>query len=131
MGCLFREKISFSRESSQPMDWTCISCFGRLFLTTEPPGNPFLYIVLIIVIPRHFIWTAANITYIYIYIYKILISNSICSLLVYKKMINFYTLTLYPETLLLLAYYFLEIFVAIYEHVIDKQEEFYFSHLDM
>ena len=46
-------------------------------------------------------------------------------------MINFYTLTLYPETLLLLAYYFLEIFVAIYEHVIDKQEEFYFSHLDM
>ena len=32
--------ILFSRGSSQPKDWTCISCTGRRFLTTEPPGKP-------------------------------------------------------------------------------------------
>ena len=32
--------ISFSRGSSWPRDWTCISCTGRGFFTTEPPGKP-------------------------------------------------------------------------------------------
>ena len=31
--------ISSSRESSQPRDWTCISCIGRLF-TSALSGNP-------------------------------------------------------------------------------------------
>ena len=31
--------ISFSRGSSQPRDWTCISCFRIGFFTTEPPGK--------------------------------------------------------------------------------------------
>ena len=32
--------ISFSRESSQPRDRTCISCTGRQIFSTEPPGKP-------------------------------------------------------------------------------------------
>ena len=32
--------ILFSRGSSQPRDWTCISRIGRRFFTTEPPGEP-------------------------------------------------------------------------------------------
>ena len=32
--------ISFSRGSSQPRNWTPISCFADRFLTTEPPGKP-------------------------------------------------------------------------------------------
>ena len=31
--------ISFSRESSWPRDWTCISCLSGRFFTTEPPGK--------------------------------------------------------------------------------------------
>ena len=30
--------ISFSGGSSQPRDWTCISCEAGRFFTTEPPG---------------------------------------------------------------------------------------------
>ena len=33
--------ISFSRGSSQPSDWTCISCFTGGFFTSESPGKPF------------------------------------------------------------------------------------------
>ena len=36
---LERVAISFSRGSSQPRDWTFVSCLGRLFFTTEPPGK--------------------------------------------------------------------------------------------
>ena len=38
--------ISSSRGSSQPRDWTCISCLGRwvFFLSTEPPGKPHIYV---------------------------------------------------------------------------------------
>ena len=32
----------FSRESSQPRDWTQVSCIAGGFFTTEPPGKPFL-----------------------------------------------------------------------------------------
>ena len=32
--------ISFSRGSSQPRNWTHISCIGRQILYTEPPGKP-------------------------------------------------------------------------------------------
>ena len=35
--------ISFSRESSQPRDWTHVSCFGRGFFTTEPPEKAMLH----------------------------------------------------------------------------------------
>ena len=35
--------ISFSKGSSQPRDWTLISCTGRRFYTTEPPGKPHGY----------------------------------------------------------------------------------------
>ena len=35
LGCL---AISFSRTSSQPRDWTRISCLAGRFFTTEPPG---------------------------------------------------------------------------------------------
>ena len=31
--------ISFSRRSSQPKNWTCVSCIAGGFLATEPPGN--------------------------------------------------------------------------------------------
>jgi len=30
--------ISFSRGSSPPRDWTCVSCLAGRFFTTEPPG---------------------------------------------------------------------------------------------
>ena len=32
--------ISFSRGSSSPRDWTCISCIAGRFFTAEPPGKP-------------------------------------------------------------------------------------------
>ena len=33
--------ISYSRGSSQPRDWTCVSCIGRWILyTVVPPGKP-------------------------------------------------------------------------------------------
>ena len=32
--------ISFSRESSQPGDRTCISCIAGVFFTAEPSGKP-------------------------------------------------------------------------------------------
>ena len=32
--------ISSSSGSSQPRDWTCISCTAGGFVTTEPPGSP-------------------------------------------------------------------------------------------
>ena len=32
--------ISYSSGSSWPRDWTCISCIGSEFFTTEPPGEP-------------------------------------------------------------------------------------------
>ena len=32
--------ISFSRESSQPRDWTCLSYIGRLVFTAEPQEKP-------------------------------------------------------------------------------------------
>ena len=32
--------ISFSRGSSQPRDWTCVSCTAGRFFTPEPPGKP-------------------------------------------------------------------------------------------
>ena len=32
--------ISFSRGSSQPRDWTCVSCVAGDFFTAEPPGEP-------------------------------------------------------------------------------------------
>ena len=32
--------ISFSRGSSPPRDWTCVSCLAGRFFTTEPPGKP-------------------------------------------------------------------------------------------
>ena len=31
--------ISFSRGSSRPRDRACVSCIGRWFLSTEPPGK--------------------------------------------------------------------------------------------
>ena len=34
--------ISFSKESSRPRDWTCISCLAGRFFTTEPPGKPII-----------------------------------------------------------------------------------------
>ena len=39
--------ITSSRGSSQPRDWThvsCVSCIGRQIFTTEPPGKPYLYL---------------------------------------------------------------------------------------
>ena len=37
--------LSFSRGSSWPRDWICISCFtGRIFLPPEPPGKPIVNI---------------------------------------------------------------------------------------
>ena len=36
--------ISFSRESSQPKDQTCVSCLTGGFFTTEPPGEPEFYV---------------------------------------------------------------------------------------
>ena len=35
------EWVAFSRGSSPPRDWTCVSCSGRWILYTEPPGNLF------------------------------------------------------------------------------------------
>ena len=35
--------ISFSRISSWPRDWTCVSYIGRRVFTTEPPGKPPLH----------------------------------------------------------------------------------------
>ena len=32
--------VSFSGDLSNHMDQTCISCFGRGFFTSEPPGKP-------------------------------------------------------------------------------------------
>ena len=32
--------ISFSRGSSQPRDWTHVSCLASRFFTPEPPGKP-------------------------------------------------------------------------------------------
>ena len=32
--------IFSSRGSSQPRDWTCVSCIGRQILYTKPPGSP-------------------------------------------------------------------------------------------
>ena len=32
--------IFFSRGSSQPRDWTWVSCIAGRFITTEPPGKP-------------------------------------------------------------------------------------------
>ena len=34
--------IPFSRGSSQPKDWTYISCISRQFFTTEPPRKPMI-----------------------------------------------------------------------------------------
>ena len=31
--------MPFSRGSSRPRDWTCVSCAARGFFTTEPPGK--------------------------------------------------------------------------------------------
>ena len=36
--------IFFSRGSSRPRDWTCISCISGRFFTTEPPGKSVLEI---------------------------------------------------------------------------------------
>ena len=33
---------SYSRESSQPREWTCISCLAGRFFTVEPPRKPHL-----------------------------------------------------------------------------------------
>ena len=35
--------ISFSRGSSQPRNWTHITCTAGRFFTTEPPGKPILH----------------------------------------------------------------------------------------
>ena len=32
--------IPFPRGSSQPRDWTCVSCTANRFVPTEPPGKP-------------------------------------------------------------------------------------------
>ena len=40
-------KSSFSRGSSQPRDWTCVSCLAGRFFTTEPPGKFYLLIFLL------------------------------------------------------------------------------------
>ena len=37
---LERVAISFSGGSSQPRDWTCISCLAGRFFPTEPPRKP-------------------------------------------------------------------------------------------
>ena len=37
---LERVSIAFSKGSSQPRDQTLISCTGRRFFASEPPGNP-------------------------------------------------------------------------------------------
>ena len=42
--------ISSSRGSSQPKDWTCISCNAGWFLTAEPPGKPWCWFAFIILI---------------------------------------------------------------------------------
>ena len=34
--------IFFSRGSSRPRDWTCVSCIAGRFFTTEPPGKPII-----------------------------------------------------------------------------------------
>ena len=46
-GVLKQVAISPVRESSQPRDWTCVSCMGRqiLIFTTEPPGKPHLWFI--------------------------------------------------------------------------------------
>ena len=36
--------ISYSRGSSWPRDWTCVSCIGGRFFTTWPPEKPHLYL---------------------------------------------------------------------------------------
>ena len=41
--------ISFSRWSSQPRDWTCVSCIVGRFFTTEPLGEPFYVCVCVFV----------------------------------------------------------------------------------
>ena len=41
--------ISFSRWSSQPRDWTCVSCTVGRFFTTEPLGEPFYVCVCVCV----------------------------------------------------------------------------------
>ena len=40
--------ISYSRGSSRPRDWTCISCIANSFFTTGPLGSPILYTVVCI-----------------------------------------------------------------------------------
>ena len=37
--------ISFSRGSSWPRDWTCVSCIIGGFFTTEPPGKPLIILI--------------------------------------------------------------------------------------
>ena len=39
-GASKRVAIPFSRESSPPKDWPCVSCIADGFFTTEPPGKP-------------------------------------------------------------------------------------------
>ena len=40
--------ISYSRGSSRPRDQTQVSCIGRWFFTTVPPGNPRIDVVAVI-----------------------------------------------------------------------------------
>ena len=36
--------ISSSRGSSQPREWSCVSCLAGRFFTTEPPRKPFWWL---------------------------------------------------------------------------------------
>ena len=40
--------ISYSRGSSQPRNWTCISCTAGRFFSTAPPGKPPVAVVLMV-----------------------------------------------------------------------------------
>ena len=63
--------ICFSRGSSQPRDWTHISCLAGRFVTTEPPGEKKKkkYIYIYIYIIYMYVGVCVCI-YIYIYIYN-------------------------------------------------------------
>ena len=56
--------ISFFRGSSQPRDWTHVSCIaGRFFFTAEPPGKPYCnpYSIEVILKPKcDLLMTAQN-----------------------------------------------------------------------
>ena len=45
--------VFFSRGSSWPRDWTCVSCISKQILNTEPPGKPLVSSRSFIFCPHH------------------------------------------------------------------------------